>query len=377
MRILKLTFLIVLLISSVEYVKANDEQLRGIDLEEYAFGIPAKQLNFNNQTPFTLSFWLNIKEFNHSSLGTQFINIRRPDINQAGNGGGWPICDWGYIWSTIGTRYNEGENGEGYIDFSFRDPVQSTGVPFTIVEDIEFSEGEWAYVSFTYKFTSNADMAFYVNGKLVEELNTNSSSYSYLMPMTWNNEYIIMVGGPAFSRSPLNAYIDKMQFYSKALSPNEIIESMTSPLLNDASLLGYWDFEEDSAIDTEGFMLADKGTVKATMYKIISSSDGISNGIEIKPFTFGEGVNSESVIQGVNESITEAPKVKAFVSNGVLYIESNEDITYVAIYDSMGREVYTPTPSPVERVVAITLPSNIKGVLLVKVNNEVIKVICD
>ena len=186
-----------------------------------------------------------------------------------------------------------------------------------------------------------------------------------------------MVGGPAFSRSPLNSHIDKMQFYSKALSPNEIIESMTSPLLNDASLLGYWDFEEGSAIDTEGFMLADKGTVKATMYKIISSSDGISNGTEIKPFTFGEGVNPESVIQGVNESITEAPKVKVFVSNGVLHVESNEDITYVAIYDSMGREVYTPTPSPVERGVAITLPSNIKGVLLVKVDNEVIKVICD
>ena len=37
---------------------------RGVDLREYAFGIPVKQLDFSNQTPYTLSFWVNIKECN-------------------------------------------------------------------------------------------------------------------------------------------------------------------------------------------------------------------------------------------------------------------------------------------------------------------------
>ena len=77
---------------------------------------------------------------------------------------------------------------------------------------------------------------------------------------------------------------------------------------------------------------------------------------------------------GINESIADTPKTKAFVSNGVLYIESEEDITSINIYDSMGRNILTPNPSPVERGVEITLP-NIKGVLLVKVNNEILKVI--
>ena len=76
----------------------------------------------------------------------------------------------------------------------------------------------------------------------------------------------------------------------------------------------------------------------------------------------------------IPEGITEEAKTKAFVSNGVLYIESNEDITTVAIYDTMSREVLTSSPSPVERGVEITLP-NIKGVLIVKVNNDDIKVI--
>ena len=81
-------------------------------------------------------------------------------------------------------------------------------------------------------------------------------------------------------------------------------------------------------------------------------------------------------ITGVEENFAETPKAKAFVSNGVLYIESEEDITSINIYDSMGREVLTPNPSPVERGVSITLP-NVKGVLIIKVNNEVIKVVCN
>ena len=55
--------LLILIIISLSLVRA--QQPRGIDLGEYAFGIPADQLNFSNQSPFTLSFWVNIKEFNH------------------------------------------------------------------------------------------------------------------------------------------------------------------------------------------------------------------------------------------------------------------------------------------------------------------------
>jgi hypothetical protein len=40
----------------------------------------------------------------------------------------------------------------------------------------------------------------------------------------------------------------------------------------------------------------------------------------------------------------------------------------------MGREILTSIPSSVEKVVSITLP-NVKGLLIVKVNNEVVKII--
>ena len=347
---------------------ANNEQPRGIDLGEYAFGIPVDQLNFNNQSPFTFSFWLNIKEFNHSEQGTQFINVRHPD-------GNWVACDWGHLWSTIGNSFNDEEATDGTIAFEFRDLTESNNVPFTKVKDFEFSEGEWVYVSFIYKYTSAPDMALYINGELVAKLNKDSSFYPNLMPMPWSNDYIIMIGGPAFQRSPLNAYIDKVQFYNKALSQANIIKSMSRPLSRDTSLLGYWNFEDGCTTDAEGFMQADIGSVKAAMYKILTNGI-MSIGTEVKPFTFGEGVDPESVIQGVEQSITEVNKSKAFVSNEILNIENAEGINSVVVYDAMGK-VITSANANGATSTQIALPSAIKGLLIVKVNNDVIKVACN
>jgi hypothetical protein len=102
----------------------------------------------------------------------------------------------------------------------------------------------------------------------------------------------------------------------------------------------------------------------------------MSIGTEVKPFTFGEGVDPESVIQGVEESITEVSKTKAFVTNEMLNIENAEGINSVVIYDAMGK-VITSANADGATSTQIALSSNTKGVLIVKVNNEVIKVICD
>ena len=87
--------------------------------------------------------------------------------------------------------------------------------------------------------------------------------------------------------------------------------------------------------------------------------------------------NEES---GINETPKEESNTKAYVSDGVLYIENSEGINSVAVYDAMGRTLLTPNPSAIEReetYTQIELPSTLKGVIMVKVNNEVVKVICD
>ena len=78
---------------------------------------------------------------------------------------------------------------------------------------------------------------------------------------------------------------------------------------------------------------------------------------------------------GINESIADTPKAKAYVSNGVLYIGNADGINSVEIYDTTGRVITSGTYD--SKSVQIQLPSTLKGVILVKVNNEVVKVICD
>ena len=370
MRTRKLLLFTISLIFSMSLVNANEVEPRGIDLGEYAFGIPVEQLNFTNQSPFTLSFWVNIKEFNHSEQGTQFINIRKPD-------GDWIYCDWGYIHSTIGIAYDAYGNklGEDMMSFYAYEDYSSIRTVFKHIEEYKFSPGEWVYISFQYYFTSKPEMYVYVNGKPILKFESDFNLPTQLIERSEGS--IIMIGGPAFERAPLNAYVDKVQFYNRALTQSEVQTSMYEPLLNDESLLGYWDFENGCRTDTEGYMMADKGTIKVTMYKILQQNN-ISIGTEIQPFTYEEGVNPKSALQGVEESTAEESNTKAYVSNGVLYVKSSEEITNISIYDSMGRTILTPNLSSVERgEIAIPLDLNIKGLLLVKVNNEVVKVICN
>ena len=363
--------LIILTVLTTAFLGATNNQQRGIDLGEYAFGIPTEQLNFTDQSPFTLSFWVNVKEFNHSEQGTQFINIRKPD-------GNWIFCDWGYIHSTIGDAYDMFGNklGEDMMSFYAYEGGESIRTIFTYTEEYKFSPGEWVHISFQYYLTYKPEMFVYVNGKQSLKFDPLSNS-SVLIRRP--EGAIIMIGGPAFKRTPLNAYVDKVQFYNRALTQTEVQASMYEPLLNDESLLGYWDFEDGYTTDAEGYMMADKGTIKATIYKILKQND-ISIGTEIQPFTFAEGVNPESVLQGVEESTAEVSNTKAYVSDGVLYIENAEGVNSVTVYDAMGRTLLTPNPSPVERGVTYTqieLPSTLKGVIMVKVNNKVVKVICE
>ena len=90
-----------------------------------------------------------------------------------------------------------------------------------------------------------------------------------------------------------------------------------------------------------------------------------------------ETIDLSPAVTGIEESIAEESNTKAYVSNGVLYIENDEGINTVTVYDAMGRVLLTPNPSPVERGATnaqIELPSALKGVIMVKVNNEIVKV---
>ena len=85
-----------------------------------------------------------------------------------------------------------------------------------------------------------------------------------------------------------------------------------------------------------------------------------------------ETIDLSPAVTGIEESTAEESNTKAYVSNGVLYIENAEGVNTVTVYDAMGRFISSGTYN--NSSVQISLPATLKGVIMVKVNNEVVKV---
>ena len=85
-----------------------------------------------------------------------------------------------------------------------------------------------------------------------------------------------------------------------------------------------------------------------------------------------ETIDLSPAVTGIEESSIEETSTKAYVSNGVLYIENAEGINSVEIYDTAGKIITSGTYNNAS--VQVSLPTTIKGVIMVKVNNEVVKV---
>ena len=89
-----------------------------------------------------------------------------------------------------------------------------------------------------------------------------------------------------------------------------------------------------------------------------------------------EPIDLSPTVMGINESVIEAHKTKAYITNGELNIENEEGINSVVVYDAMGK-VITSANANGATSTQIALTSNTKGLLIVKINNDVVKVICD
>ena len=86
-----------------------------------------------------------------------------------------------------------------------------------------------------------------------------------------------------------------------------------------------------------------------------------------------EAIDLTPAVTGIEESTTEVSKTKAFVTNEMLNIENAEGINSVVVYDAMGKVIASANANGATST-QIALPSIIKGVIMVKVNNEVVKV---
>ncbi|MBE6298744.1 MAG: T9SS type A sorting domain-containing protein [Bacteroidales bacterium] len=293
---------------------------RGMALREKAFGIPTEQLDFDDQSKFSLSFWFKVNQFNHEEYGTQFVNIRSAASI-------WPESDWGYFWSLF--------DHENKFSVSFRSNLSSSGMKIEMLEDISFDEGVWYHVAFVYGYTDdNRTLEIYLNGKL--HCSCQLGDYGII---SWKSSNIIMIGGRAFGRAGLDGVIDEVRLYNKALTAEEIKSTMQHHLLpvTDENFIGYWDFETDS--NSENCLISTGGNT-SLIAKLYDPSVPSSEGNEYlsQSISFIVGV---PFISGTNYKIKTLPSWTLKQASVISTEGDSEAGSATALYSEAG--TYTAT----------------------------------
>ncbi len=205
---------------------------RGLRLPEQPFRIPVNLLGLTDKsTSFSLSFWFRSEPI-PPGVSTQMLNIR--DVNA-----GWPANNWGFVWNNI--------NPDGTLLFNVKNSITGSGhgtEDGTIViadPTFKFEANVWTHLAYVFAWSGGSlEIKLYVNGKLLATV--PSSSAIYALNTTKNS---LMIGGTAAGRGGLNGVIDEVQFYKKALTAEEVKNSMKHFEQSNlpADLIGYFDFE--------------------------------------------------------------------------------------------------------------------------------------
>lgn len=296
----------------------EESAILGASLEGKAFGIPADQLGFNSQTPFTLTFWIYFDEFNHDDHGTQLINIRSPQDY-------YPASDWGYMWTTITTEGYQDEYGkkyeEGNLTLSYLSYYGGGPTPAKAPSYVKFSPQKWYHVAMVCDYTNERIFNMYINGELV-------ASTIAKMQYSWKSSNVIMVGGPAYFRAAIDGTIDEVRLYKKVLSKEEVKEAMQHiNTVADETLIGYWDFESGPDENNNLLSIGSNKELIARMYDVQMITVG-TNEYAVKPFVFTNGYMGEEYERYVTATSADINKGTAEVSSNVVY--SGEDVILTA-----------------------------------------------
>lgn len=250
---------------------ANGTVSRAIRIPEKPFAIKANQLGLSDQTPFSICFWFKPEKFTHGDSGTQLLNIRATDDV-------WPASDWGYVWSDIGTN--------NIYSLSVR-RTSNAGTQFT-ASNFVFLPGQWTHIAFVVDWQAGRKILLYANGKKIGESALITDLYAF------KQTNIIMIGGVAAFRAGLNGWLDEFQFYKKALTASEVLNSMKHQNTPPTGLTGYWDFETNADANNKLFSTGTDKLVYAGIQDFSASA-------ALQPTSFGPGV---PFIQGTNYNIT-------------------------------------------------------------------------
>ncbi len=192
--------------------------------------------------PFTYSLWFKPEKLEHGSRG--IVLMQKLNRNHA-----WTNNNWGEMWTVIrpeGTGLDAayknvaGTTGPNEISLNVWGGGAGSAYPHEIVVDNAISTGYsvtaglWMHLAIT--MDANKKQCMYINGHKVFE---TTSSWTAKLDNTH-----FYVGGAVQNLAAFTGWIDEVQIWNKALTAEEVKESMDGYFNAPDGLQGYFTFEE-------------------------------------------------------------------------------------------------------------------------------------
>lgn len=207
--------------------------------EPYQFTV-SSQVNSNYQQN-TFALWFKVEKFEHASLGT--LLMTKVNRNYPGT---WTEKVWGEMWTAIrpqGYAKNNNigrDNAANELSVSFDGPVAGT-IDYEHNNDVDGLTDGYSLLPNTWYHVAvvknNRKEQLYLNGKLVLEAQSRGAD-----PKDWLGANFY-VGGSIVNLASFTGWIDEVQIWDKALTAEEVLQSMKGYSQAPEALKGYFTFE--------------------------------------------------------------------------------------------------------------------------------------
>ena len=272
--------------------------------EKGFFALPLEQFNLGVNPTLAYSFWFKVNENgggaydeNSTETGSHIlINAAPIDENS-------PVGIW------FGHHYVQINNGTLITDLR---TITNCPGPHFIGGNNPIQKEEWHNIFVTMKYNNGLYFSIYHNGVKIGET-TPDDGITNCNIMTFKNNSCIRIGVPGNydlnTKQPLDITIDNFQLYNRFFEENEInsLLNQNTPTSLSEGIIGLWNFEENS--ENMNYLINEVGNNNEVAF--IAAGEPIDLYNPIAP-DFSDGI-----LSGIEKSIVEKCKVKAFVVNEI------------------------------------------------------------
>ena len=240
---------------------------RGLEIKDpNMLLIPAEvTLDGSNHTSmaYSIGLWVKVDNYAHDKQGTNLIS--KNTVKDS-----WPHNNWGDLWVQVRPEIQAGH--DNIYNYHPANEVSFNTFGWTLhdwpkenmmTSGYSLNPGVWNHIVVTQD--AGAQQKIYFNGKCVagpvnftsSSLRENSTDYRIDQTVHAN----IFIGGGGVYKAGLNATIDEVQVWNKALTDDEVKRAMQGYKASEVpeGLMGYYTFEELDKTDSTFVNLGKKG----------------------------------------------------------------------------------------------------------------------